>query len=498
MAAFFEALQTIATPGVLAFMILGTTVGILFGAMPGLTATLAVAVFLPIVYSQDTTTAIALLLSLYVGGVSGGLVSAILINVPGTPASIATTFDGAPMARRGEGAKALGVAIVFSFIGTILSVMALIFIAPTLAKVAIKFGPYEYFAITVCSLLLVAGLAGKSMLKGIIAAVLGLIGGMVGLAPIDSVARFTFGSTAMRAGFAMLPFLVGLFAVKELLAIAKKKDVAFEQLPLPKIKGFGFTFKEFRGQIVNCLRSALIGLGIGILPGIGGSASNLIAYSVAKNSSKHPEKFGTGIIDGIVASETSNNACIGGAMITLLSLGIPGDAVTAMLLGGLTLKGLTLGPMFFVTNAATGYIVFACLIVASFMMLLIEFFGLRLFVRLLRVPLRILMPCVMVLCAIGAYASTNTFLSVWVFLGFGLVGFILSELKVPLAPMIIGFVLGPTAESYLRRGLMMSKGSFMPFFQSPIALGFFIVAFLYVAYKIIKTVVGAAKAKHRA
>lgn len=498
MTAFLEALQTIATPGILAFMVLGTTVGILFGAMPGLTATLAVAIFLPIVYTQDTTTAIALLLSLYVGGVSGGLVSAILINVPGTPASIATTFDGAPMARRGEGAKALGVAIVFSFIGTILSVMALIFIAPSLAKVAIKFGPYEYFAITVCSLLLVAGLAGKSMLKGIIGAVLGLIGGMVGLAPIDSVARFTFGSTALRAGFSTLPFLVGLFAVKELLAVAKKKDIVFETTPLPKIKGFGFTFKEFRGQIVNCLRSALIGLGIGILPGIGGSASNLISYSVAKNSSKNPEKFGTGVIDGIVASETANNACIGGAMITLLSLGIPGDAVTAMLLGGLTLKGLTLGPMFFITNAATGYIVFASLIVASIMMLIIEFFGLRLFVKLLRVPLRILMPCVMVLCAIGAYASTNTFLSIWVFLGFGIVGFILSELKVPLAPMIIGFVLGPTAESYLRRGLMMSKGSFGPFLQSPIALGFFIVAFVYVAYKVILTIVRATKVKQKA
>lgn len=492
MALFLQALQGLAAPATIAFMVIGTAVGILFGSMPGLTATLAVSIFLPIIYPQDVTTSIALLLSLYVGGVSGGLVSAILINVPGTPASIATTFDGTPMAKRGEGAKALGVGIVFSFIGTILSVLVLILIAPALAKVAIRFGPYEYFAITVCSLMLVAGLSGKSMVKGIIAAVLRLISGMVGLAPIDSAVRFTFGIPAMRAGFSTLPFLVGLFSLKELLAVAKH-EVVFEQMETPKIKGFGFSSKEFCGQIGNCLRSAAIGIGIGILPGIGGSASNLIAYSVSKNTSRHPEKYGTGIIDGIVASETSNNACVGGAMITLLSLGIPGDAVTAMLLGGLTLKGLTLGPMFFTTNTAAAYTVFASLILASFFMLFMMFGGLRVFTKLMCVPMRLLMPCVIVLCAIGAYASTNTFLSLWVFFGFGVTGFILSELKVPLAPMIIGFVLGPTAEAYLRRGLMMSGGRYLPFFQAPIALAFFVVAFLYLLFKIYKA---ASAGKH--
>lgn len=494
MVVLLEALQGLANPITILFVIIGVVAGLLFGAMPGLTATLGVSVFLPIVYSQDVTTAIALLLALYVGGVSGGLVSAILINVPGTPASIATTFDGVPMAKKGEGAKALGVAIVFSFIGTVLSVLALVLIAPTLAKLAIKFGPYEYFAITVCSLMLVSGLAGKSMIKGIIAAVLGLIAGMVGLAPIDSAARFTFNITSMRAGFAMLPFLVGLFSVKELLSVAKS-DVEFETLPTPKIKGFGFSFKEFKSQIGNCLRSVLLGIGIGILPGIGGTASNLIAYSASKNSSKYPEKYGTGIIDGIVASESSNNACIGGAMITLLSLGIPGDAVTAMLLGGLTLKGLTLGPMFFATNPMAANTVYAALLVSAVIALVVSFGGLRVFVKLMKTPMRILMPCVMVLCVIGAYASTNTFLSMWVFFGFGIVGFILAELKVPLAPMIIGFVLGPTAESYLRRGLMMSGGEFLPFLQAPIALAFFIVAIVYVAYKAIKAIKNSKKQK---
>lgn len=273
------------------------------------------------------------------GAVSGGLISAILINIPGTPASIATCFDGHPLQQKGEGAKALGVGIVFSFIGTMLSFLALVFIAPPLARAALQFGPHEYFSIAIFSLTLIATLSTGSLRKGIFSGVLGFAFATVGIAPIDAVVRYGFGRVELNSGFDTLTVLIGLFAISEVIKIAenaKQKDNAkVGSVSMRSIKGFGFSIKELIQQIPNCIRSALIGIGIGILPGIGGSTANLVAYMVAKKRSKYPEKFGTGIIDGVVASETSNNASIGGALIPLLTLGIPGDGVTAILLGGL-------------------------------------------------------------------------------------------------------------------------------------------------------------------
>ncbi|MBR5641576.1 MAG: tripartite tricarboxylate transporter permease [Firmicutes bacterium] len=487
---FIEALAVIMTPTCLGFMIIGTAVGILFGAMPGLSATLAVAVFIPVTYAMEAEVAVPLLIALYIGGISGGLISAILINIPGTPSSVATTFDGAPLARKGEGAKALGVGVVFSFMGTLFSIIMLIFIAPFLAKLAFNFGPYEYFAVVTCSFLLVSGLSSGNMLKGLISATFGVFFSLIGMAPVDAVKRFTFGNTYMAAGLSSLPVLVGLFALSELLHYVREKDVGFSTMAVPKFRGFGFSVKEFFSQLVNFIRSAVIGLCIGILPGIGGATSNLIAYAAAKNSSKHPEKFGTGIIDGVVASESSNNAAIGGAMIPLLSLGIPGDAVTAILLGALTIKGLQPGPLFFRTNVRMAYVIFAAMIVASVLMLLVEFFGMRLFTKLLSIPRYILLPAVMVVCVVGAYSATQTVFSVWVLFVFGLIGFLFSEFKIPLAPCIIGFVLGGSCELYLRRGMQMSGGSIWPFFQSPIVIGASVIAVVFVGWKIFSAIRG--------
>lgn len=470
-------------PTALLLMLMGTCVGIIFGALPGMSATLAVAVFLPLTYTLDVFTGVPLLLSLYIGGISGGLISAILINIPGTPSSIATTFDGVPMARRGEGGKAIGTGVVFSFLGTCISVVVLIVLAPLLAKVAIHFGPYEYFGITACSFLLVAGLCGKSMSKGIISALLGILFSCIGLAPLDSSARYTFQSVALKAGFNMVPVLVGLFAFPELLRMVQYKTAAFEKLSVPKVKGFGFTLKEFLGQIGNLIRSSFLGIAIGILPGIGSGVSNLVAYSAAKNASREPDQFGTGIMDGIVASEASNNAAIGGAMIPLLSLGIPGDSVTAMLLGGFILQGLTPGPMFFTQHMDIIYCVYAAMFVSAVMMLVLEFGGIRIFVKLLSVPTTILLPCVMVICVLGAFSSTSTIFGIWTLVFFGVVGYLFSEFDIPSAPFILGFILGPTCELYLRRGLQLGHGSFLPFFTSPIFSVIFSVAVLFVLWK---------------
>ena len=430
----FAALGALFTnPLALALMLLGTVVGIVFGALPGMSATLAVAVFLPLTYSLDVFTSVPLLMALYIGGISGGLISAILINIPGTPSSIATTFDGAPMALRGEGGKAIGTGVVFSFLGTIISIIVLVILAPALAKVAINFGPYEYFAVTACSFLLVAGLCGKDMLKGIISALLGILVACIGLAPLDSAARYVFGATQLKAGFSTVPVLVGLFAFPELLRLVEKKNVGFEKVDVPKVKGFGFSWAEFKSQIGNLVRSSLIGIGVGVLPGIGSGVSNLVAYSAAKKASKHPEKFGTGIMDGVVASEASNNAAMA---------------------------------------------------VAAVLMLVLEFFGIRVFVKLLSVPASILLPCVMAVCVLGAFSSTSTMFGVWTLFIFGIVGYVFGELNIPAAPFILGFILGPTCELYLRRGLQMSRGSFAPFFTSPIFDAFFAVAVLFVLWKI--------------
>lgn len=341
---FLSGLIAMFTPKIFMLLMLGVGVGIIFGAVPGLTSVMAIALFLPITYGLSTIEGMAILMALYVGSVSGGLISAILLKMPGTPASIGTTFDGHPMAEKGQAYKALSTGIIFSFVGTIISMFALMFIAPALANFAIKFGPHEYFAVAVFSLTLISGLAGKSLSKGLITAVLGMMVGTIGVAPIDASVRYTFGIRSMRTGFDILVVLVGLYAINEIITTAGNKELLankdVKEYAVTR-KGNTLTFKEFWSQKWNALMCALIGIGIGILPGIGGATSNIIAYSVSKSRSKHPELYGTGIIDGVVATETANNANIGGAMIPLLTLGIPGDAATAMLLGGLIIHGIT-------------------------------------------------------------------------------------------------------------------------------------------------------------
>ena len=394
-------------PAAIMWVFVGTLVGILFGCIPGLTATMAIAMFLPMTYGMAATEGQATLMALYIGGISGGLISAILLNIPGTPASMATWLDGTPLARKGQAGKALGVGIVFSFMGTILSLLALVGISPALANIAIKFGPWEYFSITVFSLTLIITLSEENLVKGLITGIIGLMLATVGLAPIDSVSRYTFGSNALNGGFDILTVLVGVFAISEILLAAENshKPSASQKATVItdfNIKGFGFSLKEFFSQIPNCIRSALIGIGLGILPGIGSGTSNMLSYTIAKNQSKHPEKFGTGIIDGVVASETANNATVGGPIIPLLTLGIPGDSTSALLLGALIMKGVQPGPLIFREHGEVVYAIYAAVALSSLFMLFIMFFGMKGFVKILKVPQPLLLPRVFVLCMVGA------------------------------------------------------------------------------------------------
>lgn len=478
---------SIMEPMTIFLIFIGVVVGIIFGAIPGLTGTMAVAICVPLTYTMGAVQGIAFLIGLYIGSCSGGLISAILLKIPGTLSSIATTFDGSPMAQKGEAGKALGVGIVYSFLGGTFSFLILFFIAPPIADFAVQFGPIEYFSIALFSLTLVASVSGDSMVKGLLSALLGVAISLVGISPIDGLPRYTYGMSELSGGFAMLPTLIGVFAVSELLKTAReglpKKPSIIQNY---KIKGFGFSLREFRGQLVNFFRSSVIGTAIGILPGIGGSTSNLLAYIAAKNQSKYPEKFGTGIIDGVVASETANNASIGGSLVPLLTLGIPGDGVTAMLLGALMIHGLTPGPLLFTTNGDLIYGIFAALLVANLFMIIVEFAGMRMFVQVLRVPRQILMPIILVLCAVGTFGNNNRLFDVWVTFAFGIVGYLLAKFKYPLTPVILGFVLGSLAELNFRRGMMLSQGSLIPFITKPFSAVFLLAAVVSVVLAVVK------------
>jgi len=486
---FIAGLQTLLQWQNFLIIPIGLALGIIVGAIPGLTSDLGIILCIPLTYSMEPTMAILMLLAIYCGGTYGGSITAILINTPGTSANAATLFDGYPMAKKGEAGKALGIGIVFSFWGGLLSVFALIFLAPPLSTIALKFGPYEYFSIAVFSLTLIASLSGKSMSKGLLASLIGMMMAFVGIAPVDATQRFTFGIDQLASGFDLLPVLIGLFAVTEVMKEAegcwvkgRVYDAAKHKIALGKIKGFGFTLAEAMTQKFNFFRSFVIGLVIGILPGIGGGTSNLLAYAVAKSQSKTPEKFGTGIIDGVVASETANNATVGGAFLPLLTLGIPGDTVTAMLLGGFMIHGVTPGPLLLTSHGNLVYAIFAALIIAHVAMLVVEFWGLRIFIKALDIPKHILLPIIISLCVVGAFGLNNDMTDVWSLLLFGLLGFGLEKQCYPLAPLILGFILGPMVETNLRRGLMHTGGDFMPFFAQPIAALFFALTALSVVW----------------
>lgn len=467
-------------------IVFGVVLGIIFGAIPGLTANMGVALSLPLTFGMMPIQAMSLLMGIYIGGISGGLIPAILLNIPGTPASIATTFDGYPMAQKGEAGRALGIAIVSSFIGGFIGILLLTLFAPGIAKIALRFGPYEYFSVSIFALTMLSSLSRKSLVKGLISGVLGMAIALVGVAPVDAFPRYTFGVRQLNAGFALLPVLIGIYSVSELLKPASQHE--FRSSTDFSISGFGFTISEFKSQIVNFIRSGVIGTGIGLLPGIGASTSNIVAYVTAKNQSKHPEKFGKGVIDGIVATESANNGGIGGALIPLLTLGIPGDAVTAMLLGGLMIHGLRPGPLLFVNHGPVVYGIFASLIIGNVVMLAIQFYGIKAFVRLLAVPRNILLPLVFVLCVVGAYGANHRIFDVWTLLGFGVFGYILTTFDFPLPPLVLGFILGPIIETNLRRGLGLSQGDFSPFFRQPISAAFLIIAAIAVLMSVVKEI----------
>ena len=475
---FWLGIQNVFQPTCLILILCGTFFGIVFGAIPGLTATMGVALLIPFTFKMVPIEGIALLIGVFIGGISGGLVSATLLRMPGTPSSVATTFDAYPMAKKGKPGEALGIGIFSSFFGGIVTAFGLALIAPPIAEIALKFGYFEYFSLGVFALTIVVTLSKGGIIKGLLAGCLGLLFSLFGAAPIDMTSRFTFGISAMKGGFSLLPVLIGLFAVSQIMTdIGKSSEVL---IPKVDIKNIIPPLSLFKQDWKNLIRSTLIGFFIGILPGIGGATANIVSYGQSKHNSKYPGKYGTGYAPGIIASEAANNATTGGAIIPLITMGIPGDAVTAILLGGLMIHGLHPGPLLFKYNPDVVYSIFISVFVANIFMLLLMLIAIRFFISILKVPKRYLLPIISVLCIIGSFALNNRMFDVWTLFLFGVIGFMMEKFQFPLTPVILGIVLGPIIEINLREGLMATSGSFLPIITRPISLIFLILAIISV------------------
>ncbi len=457
-----------------AMVLLGSVAGLIFGCIPGLNASVAITLAIPISFHMDPISAFALFMGIFVGGCSGGLISAILIGVPGTPSNSATIFDGYTMARNGRPGRALGLGIFFSFLGTVLGLVFLFTISEPLARIAIKLGPLELFAIMFFSLSLVSVLAGKDLAKGWFVALFGFALGMVGISAADGTPRMTLGISKLTSGFSSTPAMVGIFVVGSLFSasLADKANTEKKTIMDFNVKGLGFGLSDFFKQIGNFIRSGLIGVSIGVLPGIGGITSALMSYTVTKSLSKHPEEFGKGCDAGIVAPETANNASIGGAMIPLLALGIPGDGTTALLLGALMLHDFMPGPMLFKTNPKFCYAVFAALLLAAILVVIIEYIGLPALVKTLKIPKNVMLPVIMVMIMVGCISVNNRVFECYVMIFFGVCVYLLKKFNFPTAPMVLGFILGPSAEVYLRRGLSMNGYKWSALVTQPVSCVF--------------------------
>lgn len=471
------ALDIIINIKALLWILLGTFCGLVFGALPGLSATMAVALLIPLTFYLEPVVAISMLIGAYIGGIAGGAVSAILINIPGTPSSVVTTIDGHPMAAQGKAARALGWAAFSSGWGSIISWLLLVTIAPLLAKICTGFGSPEYAALAFFGLSIIAAVSGDSIMKGIIAGFIGVSMSFVGIDPIWGDLRFTFGSINLMGGISVVSALIGLYSIPQILNSCLDKDNEKLSAKDLTIKNIVPPFKEQFAHKINIIRSSLIGTLIGIIPATGGNIAAFLAYDQAKRFSKEPETFGKGNVDGIIASEASNNGVCGGALIPMLTLGIPGDSVTAVLLGGLMIHGIQPGPMLFSDSPAFIGGIFTAVFIATMYMVLLQVFGIKIFVKTLNVPVNYLNAILVVLSLVGSYAIRQNFFDVILTLFFGVVGYILTKAKFPSAPIVLGLVLGSMFEGEFRRALKLGGGSMSIFFERPIALMIIILAF---------------------
>ncbi|MBO4317096.1 MAG: tripartite tricarboxylate transporter permease [Mailhella sp.] len=456
------------TPGSLLANLMGVVLGILFGALPGLTAAMGVALLIPLTFGMPAEQAFSALLGMYCGAIYGGCITAILVGTPGTVSAAATMLEGPALTARGESRKALDMATVASFVGGIFSAVALIFLAPVLASAAMSFSAPEYFAVAVFGLTVVASLSSGQLVKGLISACLGLFFATIGLDPVTGDMRNTFDIPNLFNGLALVPVLVGLFAMSQVL-VTVEDVIKGKTLKGGKLSRSGLSFRDLFSNAWNFLRSSSIGTVIGIIPATGVSAATFFAYSEARRHSKTPEMYGKGCLEGIAATESSNNAVCGGALIPLLTLGVPGDIITAIMLGAMMLQGLTPGPLLFVEHPVEVYSIFAAFVIANILMLVCGLAAVRGANLITAIPSGVLMPIVVTFCAVGGYAVNNSLFDLLIVAVFGTLGYLMTKCKFPLAPLLLAMILEPIAESNFRRALSISQNDFSIFYTSPVA-----------------------------
>lgn len=463
-----EAIVFLFHPKCLLLMLGGSVLGTIFGAIPGLSGSMCLMLMLPMTFSMESNLAIAFLMSIYIGGISGSCIGSILLGIPGANSSLATCYDGYAMTKKGECVRAMSAAVVANFLGTVPSVLVASVAARGLARIALKIGPWEYFSLGLCAIVLVVALSKGNVLKGLIAAALGILCTCIGIAPIDGVQRFTYGNVFLMSGLSLSYVFMGVFATRNVMVEFARKDPQNEPNPA-RISRFKWPAEDLRNNRFNIIRSWFTGLWIGFLPGMGAGLSNITAYAQAKNASKNPEKFGTGIVDGVFAPEVANNASTGGALIPLLALGIPGDTSSSYLLGGLTIQGVVTGPRLFEQYPLIANIILAACVIAGIMVLATEIVGMPLFPGILKTPYQFLYSTIILFCIIGVYANSKVMFNVVMFLIFSIVGIIMAFGGLPTAPFALSFVLGQLLETNLRRGLSYSANGFWGFVTRPIS-----------------------------
>lgn len=461
----------------------GVMIGIILGAIPGLTCGTAIALIIPMTYYMDTSAAMVLLLAIFVGGIYGGSISSILLGTPGTPASAATAMDGYPLAKQGKSGKALGAALIASAIGTIFSALILIFFTEPLAMLAMKFGAKEYTILILLALSIVGSICGKSLARGLLSAFLGLWFSTIGMDPLTYASRYSFGNSYLLSGFEMVVVMIGLLAVSELLAQVEqlyrktKEDANRSLLPPPTCEDDRkFTLADQKRCAKTTLRSCVIGCAVGILPAMGSAVASYMSYDYAKRGSKNPETFGKGNVEGVVASEAANNAVCAAAMIPLLSFGIPGDATTAMLLGVFIMQGFYPGPTLFENQPLLIFTIYTAFITASIVMVIEMKLAMPLFIKACKAKMNIIIPCVVAACIVGSYVSRGNKMDVLVMAFFALTGWLCNKFGFPATPMLVGYILGQQFETYFRQALMTAgTRGYAVFFSTPICWGLWVL-----------------------
>lgn len=485
-----QGIVTALDPLTLLMTVVGVVFGIVIAAMPGLTVSMAVVLLLPFTFSMASGPVMGLMLGVFVGGMAGGAISAILINIPGNPASVVTNIDGYPMTLNGRADLALGIAFLSSILGGLLGLIALVLIAPQLADFALLFGAAEQAALVLLGLTLVAGFSEGSIVRGLASAGIGLAIATVGMDPITASPRYTFGTVALQQGISFIPVMIGLFAIPTAIQTLRPGTLT-EPVNIPIVANAVAGIREaiglLRSLAVCILRSSAVGVIIGAIPGTGSAIAATLGYQYAERFSRHPKvPFGKGNPEGISAPEAANSALTGGALIPMLILGIPGDPVTAVMLGALIIQGLAPGPLLFQNNPDVVYGLFGSYGVALAVLAAVAFFGIPLFVKTIRIPARVLMPTIVLLCIIGSYALSNSVLDIWIMLGAGVLGFYMQKWRYPILPLLLALILGPILEEQFRMSLIIGLGDPLIFFKKPISLAFIVLLATYLSSQIWK------------